>query len=283
MTQSVDFFNCARLATPAIEGLTYGSNFLHCALATLVVTLTGVQTIKAQTPSEKPASNSICKVYALAELGDDPKLCKWLADTIPEMIEPTSWKRTGAKLSYYAPSKILVVNNEPAVHRQVAEFLENLKKATTAQKTIGNARWMRDSQVVPAQFEAPPAAPLQPSYQGSYPVPMQPKQPKHLFHFIIRYEGAGIIDENVVRFAKALSAEKTSEASRSVVAAPPAEVVPAPGVVQSAYSNLPSAPLAFPPGAPSEPGPNAPRTAPSGTQPLSRALRGPDRGNLPSL
>src|SRR5262249_21060124 len=33
------------------------------------------------------------------------------------------------------------------------------------------------------------------------PAPQQP--PKHLFHFIIRYEGDGIIDSNVVEFMKA--------------------------------------------------------------------------------
>ena len=28
-------------------------------------------------------SGAVNKVYSLAELGDDPSLCKWIADTIP--------------------------------------------------------------------------------------------------------------------------------------------------------------------------------------------------------
>src|SRR5205085_4878610 len=59
-----------------------------------------------------------CKVYSLAEL-DDPGLCKWIAETIPEMIQPATWKQNGAKVSYYAPSKVLVVNNTMAVHNQI--------------------------------------------------------------------------------------------------------------------------------------------------------------------
>jgi hypothetical protein len=44
-------------------------------------------------------------------------------------------------------------------------------------------------------------------------VPMSPVGPKHLFHFIIRYEGEGIIDANVAKFAKALSQEAVSNHS----------------------------------------------------------------------
>jgi hypothetical protein len=43
-----------------------------------------------------------------------------------------------------------------------------------------------------------------------YPVPPPARQPKHLFHFIIRYEGAGIIDSNVVKFMKAQSEQKSA-------------------------------------------------------------------------
>src|SRR5437016_3804139 len=42
-----------------------------------------------------------CKVYSLSDLGDDPKLCKWIAETIPEVIQPASWKQGEAKISFY--------------------------------------------------------------------------------------------------------------------------------------------------------------------------------------
>ena len=37
----------------------------------------------------------------------------------------------------------------------------------------------------------------------SYPVPAPARPPKHLFHFIIRYEGNGVVDENVVKAVQA--------------------------------------------------------------------------------
>ena len=77
-----------------------------------------------------------CKIYSLAELGDDPKLAKWVADTIPEMIQPASWKQAEVKLSYYAPSKILVVNHTPAVHAQISELLQSLKKSLPPLKAL---------------------------------------------------------------------------------------------------------------------------------------------------
>ena len=150
-----------------------------------------------------------CKVYSLADLGDDPKLCKWIAETIPEMIQPASWKQGDAKLSYYAPSKILVVNNTPAVHAKVDEFLQSLKKSLPPQKASARL----DALLVPAQFAlqdtSRPVSVVQ-TGPGSYPVPNTPVGPKHLFHFIIRYEGEGIIDSNVAKLTEALTKEKTS-------------------------------------------------------------------------
>src|SRR5436309_10149230 len=67
----------------------------------------------AEQPS-KPAGTHglICTVYALSDLGDDPSLGKWIADTIPQVIQPGSWKSAegqGTRLNHYAPAKILVV------------------------------------------------------------------------------------------------------------------------------------------------------------------------------
>src|SRR2546423_442944 len=75
----------------------------------------------AQPQSEKkPSTDSSCKIYSLADLGNDPELCKWIVETIPQVIQPESWQRTdgGGKLpsiknekantlSYYAPAKVL--------------------------------------------------------------------------------------------------------------------------------------------------------------------------------
>jgi hypothetical protein len=73
-------------------------------------------------------------------------------------------------------------------------------------------------------------APVQPF---TYPVPPPVAQPKHLFHFIIRYEGAGIIDSNVVRFMKAQN-EKAAAASDTDTSGPR-------GVIKS-ITNAASAP-----------------------------------------
>jgi hypothetical protein len=159
---------------------------------------------------------------------DDPNLCQWIADTIPEVIQPDSWKHYGVKLSYYAPSKILVVNHTSAVHAQVEEFLQNLKKSLPRQNATANTD-TRDSGVAPAQFalkDPPrPVASVQ-TNPASYPVPFPPQAPKHLFHFIIRYEGEGIIDSSVVKFAKALSNASSISTTRDM--APPTPVCPAP-------------------------------------------------------
>ena len=145
------------------------------------------------------SADAVTKVYPLNDLGDDPNLCKWIAETIPQMIQPDSWQNAEGKktLSYYAPGKVLVICQTPAVHTQVEDFLNGLRKAMPARRV--------DASVVPAQFVAPDAprvGPVQASQ--AYPIPLGMKAPKHLFHFIIRYEGEGIIDSNVTQFAKTL-------------------------------------------------------------------------------
>jgi hypothetical protein len=108
----------------------------------------------------------------LADLGDDPNLDLWIADTIPQMIEPGSWKTADgkSKLSYYAPGKVLVINQTPAVHAKVSAFLNDLKQSLA--KTSARI----DPQVRPVQFTAPVS---------------NAARPKHLFHFIIRNESDG--------------------------------------------------------------------------------------------
>jgi hypothetical protein len=213
-----------------------------------------------------------CKIYSLSDLGDDPKLCKWVADTIPDMIQPATWKQSGVKLSYYAPSKILVVSNTPAVHAQVEEFLQNLRKSMPQQKALAR----HDASVVPAQFAVPDGTRSVQAGPSSYPVPTLSQGPKHLFHFIIRYEGEGIIDSNVVKFAKALQASASSgaqtygtpPATSYVLQPPPPPVIyPASNPPYSPYP--PVAPNGYPPSnsPPMMPAADGPATSSSG-QPL---------------
>src|SRR6516164_5898923 len=60
-------------------------------------------------------------IYSLAELGEDADLGKWIAETIPDVIEPGTWKGQGV-LRYYAPKNILVVYHTPAVQAKVDGF-----------------------------------------------------------------------------------------------------------------------------------------------------------------
>ena len=93
-----------------------------------------------------------------------------------------------------------------------------------------------DSQVTPTKLVVPQV--IQASDAAAppvlnYPVPPQHKSPKHLFHFIIRYEGEGIIDSNVVDLFKNMYSENMASSG------PPY----APGPV----SAPPNSPIACPP------------------------------------
>jgi hypothetical protein len=215
-----------------------------------------------------------CKVYSLADLGDDPALGKWIADTIPQMIQSGSW--TGAdgksKLSYFAPGKVLVINQTAAVHGQVDDFLQSLKKTLPHAKVA-----KRDPQVMPAQFTPPgvPQAGPMVTPSQAYPVPYPPQTPKHLFHFIIRYEGDGVIDSNVVKFAKALGGEAAGAFNQYSVnptacgeATSNGVLVPTSGMTLPSPQYLRHAPEYYPP-ASTCPTPSAPVRNNSPTMPLA--------------
>jgi hypothetical protein len=95
--------------------------------------------------------------------------------------------------------------------------------------------------VVPASYQAPSlprpsSATPEPSL--AYPVPAQAKPPKHLFHFIIRYEGEGIVDDNIVKAMKAYIQAETKSAGATALgnssAQPPAtNVAPANGTSET--------------------------------------------------
>jgi hypothetical protein len=169
---------------------------------------------------EKSASDDqTCVLYSLADLGNDPDLGQWVADTIPEVVAPGTWKGQGV-LRYYAPKKLLVVYHTAATQAKVEGFLKNVKKSLPAghdkTRTAAKAQ-VRDSAVVSADYRVPGPTRGCSSFaeqNSSYPVPAPVARPKHLFHFIIRYEGEGIVDDNVVKAIKTqFQANKKEKAS----------------------------------------------------------------------
>ena len=173
------------------------------------------------------------KIYSLNEMGDDPGFGEWIAQTIPEVIASGTWKGPGV-IRYYAPKNILVVCHTAAVQAKVDAFLKDVKKSLPSEKKATAA--MRKSSaphrgVVPASYRAPAslkASGPSPEPSLSYPVPTQAKPPKHLFHFIVRYEGEGIIDDSVVKALKAyINAEKKASEAAAAAPAYSAPVTPA--------------------------------------------------------
>jgi hypothetical protein len=167
------------------------------------------------------------KIYSLNEYGTEPGFGAWVAETIREVIATDTWRKGNNAISYYAPKNILVVSNTPAVQAKVEEFLADVKKSLPAGKpanaTVHRMPAHGQHDLVPASYQPPtlprPAS-AAPEPSLSYPVPAQAKPPKHLFHFIIRYEGEGIVDDNIVKAvktyyqaeAKAAAATTTSQA-----------------------------------------------------------------------
>lgn len=158
---------------------------------------------------------SVCRIYSLREMSQDPNFGKWVAETIPEVIQPGSWSQAGGKyvLRYNASTGILVVYHTQAAHAQVDEFLKNVKRSLpqgkewTSNKAPAKAQGIAMGGVVPANYspaDSTRTVEAAPSKSTAYPIPPQAQQPKHLFHFIIRYEGDGIIDSTVAGVLKQL-------------------------------------------------------------------------------
>ena len=184
----------------------------------LVMALALTQFVLAQesrtvtTPGPLPSSTQDSaaqsyKIYSLNDFGSDPGLCEWIAKTIPEVIAVGNWN-SPATISYYAPKNILVVSHTSTVQAQVETFLKNVKKSlpeTTKARASAPKSHTSGNEVVPAAYHEPglrKAAKPTSQPTPSYPVPAQAKPPKHLFHFIIRYEGEGIVDDNIVKAMK---------------------------------------------------------------------------------
>ncbi len=184
-------------------------------------------------------------IYALSDMGYDADFGKWIVETIPEMIEPSSWQKSGGPgvLRYNAAKNILIVSHSAAVQAKVDGFFKNLKTSLPKANKTGFAANQKSprANIVPASYNAPAllrtSNPV--SEPSSYPVPAPVKPPKHLFHFLIRYEGEGIIDDNVVKYMKVQAqGEKkdTSDKDASQPAVTGDGNVTPPGTVPPAYS-----------------------------------------------
>jgi hypothetical protein len=188
---------------------------LGLALPTVQAQTFGVTDgLNRQQDTDLKAAPLVCKIYSLADLGDDPNLGPWLAATIPTVIQPEYWTKESpvkdctataaaslGRLNYFPPGKILVVYHTAAVQAEVAAFLQNVKQAlprgnNAAARTQQNASGIKQV-LFPIKDSATAViktAEAAPASKYTYPIPAPVKQPKHLFHLIIRYEGEGLGD-----------------------------------------------------------------------------------------
>jgi hypothetical protein len=227
-----------------------GLRFLFVALLSLAIGGTLPQFGRAWEPDEAAPKCAICgaaaasadhnaavtSVYPLWKMGYDLELSKWIAETIPEVVEPYSWQSVGGPgvVRYNSANGILVVRHSKAVHTKVETFLKDLKQSipgttatasTTAQRT-------QDECVIPAAHQAPSTLRTSSATQDECPSlpPTAKKSPKHLLHITIRYEGEGLIDDNVIKYFKNEMECKPS------YGAPACEVVPPPPTCTSTGS-----------------------------------------------
>jgi hypothetical protein len=244
------------------------SRFVGLVALALLLALAHFQNVWSE--EERNADTvSTCVVYSLKDLGSDANLGQWIADTIPQVVMPGTWQQkngsTKRVLTYYAPAKILVVYHTPEAQIKVATFLRDLKNAMPKERTLAE-KLTPDRAVVPAKFTAQNPLPgVEPGVPTIYTVPSQSKPPKHLFHFIIRYEGDGFIDANVVKLYKYLYSEgagKKDEAAPSASPTPLAPDSPAPSSSTSS-ATLPQVPSPTAPAAPTNRRLPPPGTAPA--------------------
>lgn len=261
------------------------------AVALLALTLAGSSTQRGQTQQDsttghyeitqnKPAEvDRSCVMYSLTDMGYDVDLGKWIAQTIPEMIEPSSWQSQGGSgvLRYYAPKNILIVKQSKSIQGKVDGFLKDLKSSMPkASATNSTSKKPPHASVTLADFREPtlqrtsnPVSDAQP-----YPVPTAVKAPKHLFHFIIRYEGDGIIDDNVVKFMKS-----QLQGAKSPVGVGLLSTVPCAPAVPPAVSETPPSPSSY--AVPAGAVPNGSYAAPSAAPALNEGSPVPSTAPAP--
>jgi hypothetical protein len=201
-----------------------------CTLACVVLLLQAsrsecqfFQTAPATKPgaaAPAPAAETSCVVYSLSDLGSDPSVGTWVADTLLKLMESGTWRGEGNGrwlLNYHPQARILFVQHTPAVQAKVESFLRDVRKSVPRAATPALDQ---DQQVIQAAGVVPvvPPAPRPQQLQQS-------QQPKHLFHFIIRYEGAGL-DGSLLEQAADLAA--TSVYSDQPTVLPPPQCLPPP-------------------------------------------------------
>jgi hypothetical protein len=226
-------------------------------------------------------------MYSLAELGDDPALAKWVADTITELVVPGQVGTGSGAVSYFAPRKLLVVRHPLATHAEVEKFLAQVKKSLPGTVEKMPMPPMPPRVVLPAAYITPAALPVAPpaaAKPDAYPVPpVGNKAPKHLFHFIIRYEGDGVVDDNVVKAIAAQSGGSEEKEKSSPVTSvqystsPPSASPPTMSVPATLPAAVPPEPLPEPMLKPdvSNPGAVAPMSPVGTNSPPSKPMVGP--------
>jgi len=174
----------------------------------LLLVLSLANRLESQTPAQQPARLSV--FYSLSDLGNDAELQGFALQALMSHL-------SSVQVNYFPPKQLLVVLGDAAVQAQAAAFLKEFRQALSAGPRAGRMR--PDGQVVQASAAAPAVV------RASEPLPLEvpsyaaprPQQPKHLMHFImglgIRYEGEGLIDANVVEYAKAQAQSKDQPGS----------------------------------------------------------------------
>jgi hypothetical protein len=148
-------------------------------------------------------SGSNYVIYSLADLAEDGNLGKFCAESLIRCFQseaPGPWA-----VDYYPPKQLLIVHGNDGVQARAGAFLKDLRQAAATPTPTARPTARVDNQVKQASATNPDLLrPVDPTPPATYPVPRPTNQPKHLFHFIIRYEGDGIVDSSVVDMVKAL-------------------------------------------------------------------------------
>ncbi|HLW64702.1 MAG TPA: hypothetical protein VKS79_05230 [Gemmataceae bacterium] len=199
---------CLRFLMVAVLALVILDNLSQFAGAQEPVEVAPKCVAKGAAASCASDNATVTSVYSLWKMGYDLELSKWIAETIPEVIEPSTWQSMGGSgvVRYNSANGILVVRHCAAIHSKVENFLKDLKQSLPATGTGATpmTQKMPSESVVPAAHHAPsllrPSAP--PQDECSSAAANSKKSPKHVLHLTIHYEGEGIIDDNVVKYFK---------------------------------------------------------------------------------
>lgn len=62
-----------------------------------------------------------------------------LISLIQTKVHPETWTAGAANIQYFAPNSCLVVANRPAVHQDVQEFLQRVRRGETFDHTVRNS------------------------------------------------------------------------------------------------------------------------------------------------